>query len=180
MVSYFKNIISAIWTVILGMKVTAIELFKPSVTLQYPEEKLYPEKRKKGTSVPILFDWEPPERYRGDLFCKIEDCIGCMMCDQICPVDCFDIVTERASPGEDIGKTSSGQVKRLKILKFDIDMTKCVYCGMCAEPCPTECLVMTKEYEFSSYSRKELVHHFARPEIYKKKPPQGPGTEGIP
>ncbi len=175
---YFTDIYLGIWTVLLGMKITLIHLLRPTVTLQYPEEKLYPEKKKKRSgALPILYEWSPPEGYRGDLLLKNDDCIGCMLCAQACPVDCFDIVTERVSPGEDLGKTSKGQPKKLKVLKFDIDMTKCMFCGLCVEPCPTNGLVMTKNYEFSSYNRRDLVHHFARPEKYRKK--DSPGSGGV-
>lgn len=175
MIAYFRNIYLGIWTVLIGMRITLIHLFRPTVTLQYPEEKLYPEKKRISGGLPILYEWRPPEGYRGDLSCTIDSCIGCMLCAQACPVDCIDIITERAGPGEDLGKTSKGQPKKLKLLKFDIDMTKCIFCGLCVEPCPTECLVMTSHYEFSSYTRRDLVHHFARPEMYAKTPPGGGG-----
>lgn len=162
MKDYFANIAGALWSVIKGMKVTAGYILTPAVTLQYPEEKLYPEAKKEHPIVPIIFEWAPPDRYRGDLTCAIDDCIGCMLCAEACPVGCFDIVRERAGPGEDLGKTSKGQPKKFKLPKFDVDMTKCLFCGLCTEPCPTECLVMTKNYEFSSYGRGDLVHHFAK------------------
>ncbi len=184
MKEYFQNIVKALWSVLLGMGVTASYLFRPAVTLQYPEEKLYPEAKRRRKSVPILFDWTPPDRYRGDLSCVIDDCIGCMLCAAACPVECIDIVTERAAAGEDLERTSKGQPKKLKILRFDIDMTKCIFCGLCVDPCPTECLTMTRQYEFSSYGRAELVHHFARPERYARPaaavPAGGPSPAAAP
>lgn len=144
---YFRNIWMSIITVLIGMKVTAVHLFKPAVTLQYPDER-----------------WEMPERARNQLFNDIDDCIGCDKCARVCPVDCIYIKTEKAAPDEDLGVTSNGTKKRLKILQFDIDIALCCYCGLCTYPCPTECLVMTPTYESSVYDRKDLLYRFADPE----------------
>ncbi len=156
MVGYFRNIWLGIWTVLVGMKVTLRHLFVPSITLQYPDVK-----------------WEMPERSRNRLFNDIDDCIGCDQCARVCPVDCIYIETEKAGPEEDLGKTSTGHKKRLKVLKFDIDMSLCCYCNLCTYPCPTECLVMTPSYEFSVYDRKDFVFHYSRPEDSGGVPEEG-------
>jgi NADH-quinone oxidoreductase subunit I len=129
------------------MKITASHLFQPAVTLQYPDER-----------------WEMPERARNQLFNNIDDCIGCDKCARACPVDCIYIKTEKAAPDENLGVTSNGTKKRLKLLQFDIDMALCCYCSLCTYPCPTECLTMTSKYESSVYNRDDLLYHFADPE----------------
>jgi NADH-quinone oxidoreductase subunit I len=48
---------------------------------------------------------------------------------------------------EEFGKTSDGTSKRIYAARFDIDMAKCCFCGLCTTVCPTECLVMTPEYD---------------------------------
>lgn len=141
---YFENIFIAIWTILVGMRITLKHLFVPSVTLQYPDER-----------------WELPERARMRLYMKYDDCIGCGQCVRACPVDCIALETEKAAPGEDLGVTSDGRQKRLKVTRYDIDMSLCCYCGLCTYPCPTKCLSMTKEYEFTVYDRAELLYHFA-------------------
>jgi NADH-quinone oxidoreductase subunit I len=62
---------------------------------------------------------------------------------------------------EDIGKTSDGTTKRLHATKFSIDMGKCMFCGLCTVVCPTECLVMTNEYDRSFTDPQELNYVFA-------------------
>ena len=57
--------------------------------------------------------------------------------------------------------TSTGQKKRLWVTKFDIDIAKCCYCGLCVPPCPTECIKMTDVYEFSEFDRHNLLYNFA-------------------
>lgn len=141
---YFLDIFKAIWTVLVGMKITFKHLFVPAVTIQYPDVKL-----------------ELPERARNRLYVNMDDCIGCLQCSNACPVDCIEIETVKALPTEDLGLTSKGTKKRLYVTKFTIDIAKCCYCGLCVPPCPTECIFMTDKYEFSEYNRKDLIYNYS-------------------
>src|SRR5574342_185168 len=49
---------------------------------------------------------------------------------------------------------------RLYVPRFEIDIAKCCYCGLCVYPCPTECIKMTDVYEFSEYERKNLIYNY--------------------
>jgi len=158
---YFRNMYDSMASIWIGMNITLKHLFTPSITLQYPEEK-----------------WEMPERARNQLFNDIDDCIGCDQCARVCPVDCIYIECEKVGKDEDLGLTSKGTKKRLKVMRFDIDMALCCYCGLCTYPCPTECLVMTPNYEASVYDRTDLLYRYARPEDYDAKPEgNGEGAE---
>lgn len=141
---YFSEIFHAVWTVLVGMKVTLLHLFTPAVTIQYPDVKL-----------------KLPERARNRLYVNMDDCIGCFQCDMACPVDCIKIETVKSLPTEDLGMTSTGQKKRLWVTQFDIDIAKCCYCALCVYPCPTECIKMTDVYEFSEYERQNLIYNYA-------------------
>ncbi len=143
-VTYFRNIFHSLYTVLVGMRITGSRLFARSVTIQYP-------KVKKAI----------PERARNRLFVNIDDCIGCDQCSMACPVDCITIETIKSTPDVDLGMTSKNTKKRLYIARFDIDIAKCCYCGLCVYPCPTDCIYMTEVYEFSEYERKNLVYSFA-------------------
>ena len=53
--------------------------------------------------------------------------------------------------------------------KFDIDMSLCMYCGLCTEVCPTECLVMKDSLDgiaYSTFDRTSLIYHFTKLEMY--------------
>jgi NADH-quinone oxidoreductase subunit I len=141
---YFGDIGRAVVTVFRSMWVTLKHLFVPSVTLQYPTEK-----------------WSLPERSRSRLLNKIEDCIGCGQCARACPTDCILIQTEKRGKEEPEIFASNGTPIKLRTYVFDIDMTLCCYCALCTFPCPTRCLVMTKEYEYSVYDKKDHLYHFA-------------------
>lgn len=141
---YFRNIWEGIVTVLIGMKVTWRHLFTRAVTIQYPDVKL-----------------TLPERARNRLYVNMDDCIGCDQCAMACPVDCITIETIKSTPDMDLGLTSVGTKKRLYVSRFDIDIAKCCYCGLCVYPCPTECIKMTDVYEFSEYDRGNLLYRFA-------------------
>ena len=141
---YFRNIWDGVVTVLIGMKVTFLHLFTPAVTIQYPDVKV-----------------KLPERARNRLYVNMDDCIGCDQCAMACPVDCIEIETIKSTPDVDLGLTSVGTKKRLYVPRFDIDIAKCCYCGLCVYPCPTECIKMTDVYEFSEFDRASLVYNFA-------------------
>ncbi|MEE9225499.1 MAG: NADH-quinone oxidoreductase subunit I [Bacteroidota bacterium] len=141
---YFRNIWMGIYTVLIGMKVTWGHLFVPAVTIQYPDVKL-----------------KLPDRARNRLYVNIDDCIGCDLCSKACPVDCIYIDTIKSIPGDDLGITSNGMKKRLWVPKFDIDIAKCCYCGLCVYPCPTECIKMTDVFEFSEFERHNFIYNYS-------------------
>ena len=141
--NYFSDVYRTFRSVVIGMNVTMRQMFAPVVTLQYPIVKKV-----------------MPERVRNRLFMNFDDCIGCELCAKACPVDCIDIEVMKAPATENLGETSTGQKKRIYVTKFDIDIAKCCYCGLCVYPCPTECLKMTDVYEFSEFDRNNLIYNF--------------------
>ena len=142
--TYFYDIFHSLYTVVVGMKITIKHLFTRSATVQYPTVKM-----------------KIPERARNRLFVNIDDCIGCDQCSIACPVDCITIETIKSTPDMDLGMTSKNTKKRLYVPRFDIDIAKCCYCGLCVWPCPTECIVMTDVYEFAEFDRQNLIYSFS-------------------
>ncbi len=127
-----------------GMGITWRHLFTKSVTVQYPAQR------------DVL-----PERVRLKLDVNMDDCIGCRLCERACPVDCITIGTTKSTDDDDLGETSTGHKKKLWVDQFDIDMAKCCYCELCVHPCPTDCITMVEDYEYSSYDRNDLILSFS-------------------
>jgi NADH-quinone oxidoreductase subunit I len=123
-------------------------------TIQYPHQKL-----------------AVPEVGRYQLDVEIDDCIVCDLCAKICPVDCITIDSIKATEPGGIGQTSDGTTKRLYAAQFDIDMAKCMYCGLCTIVCPTECIIMTDQYDKSVFELKDLNYEFSdmAPEVANEK-----------
>jgi len=175
MYKYLSNIFEAISTLFTGMRITwrhMMNIRKENVTLQYPEERWPRPERDIG------FNMENYNVIRSRLHVDIDDCIGCLKCERVCPVQCIKINTVKVeTKGEDLtdishtGITSNGTKKALIVSRFDIDMTECCYCNLCVYPCPEECIYMTGgpnshkqpiDYEFSQYDRNDLIYKFAK------------------
>ncbi len=90
-----------------GMLVTLKHIFKPTFTVQYPEE------------VRAI-----PHRARTNLLWFEERCTGCSTCAQACPDGCILVATSAAEDG-------SRHVER-----YEIDFRICMFCGLCTEACP--------------------------------------------
>ena len=58
------------------------------------------------------------------------------------------------------------------VVQFDIDMSLCCLCELCVFPCPTDCILMTPEFEFGGAAKGDLLYRFAKePRTRPKKKP---------
>ncbi len=146
---YFGAIWQSARAVLEGMAVTFSHLFRPPVTVQYPDRLAKPV-------VDTL-----PERYRGFLEVDLDICTACKACERDCPIGCIKIDLEKI-----------GDVRAMT--RFDIDMGKCMYCNICVESCPiparapgdaedTKCIRMTREFEAVTPNINTLTFRFIRP-----------------
>jgi len=157
-----NNTINGFTTALKGLSVTLRHLFS-----SHRKRKLLPAsdanyfKQLEGTNT-IQYPHQQlpvPEVGRYQLDVEMDDCIVCDLCAKVCPVNCIDIESIKAT--EAIGQTSDGTTKRLYAAKFDIDMAKCMYCGLCTIVCPTECIVMTNTYDKSVFELSDLTYQFS-------------------
>ena len=51
---------------------------------------------------------------------------------------------------------TSGEERKV-IDVYDVDLGHCLFCGLCAEVCPEEAIVLSRRYEASYYRRAETI-----------------------
>lgn len=126
-----KSLLSEIyfWDVIKGLGITMRNmLFSPKVTIQYPEERR-----------------QYSDRFRGMHYIKatngVENCTACMLCPTVCPAECIHI------------EAGERPDKEKYPVKFEIDMLRCCFCGMCEEACPKDAIKLSTIYEMSTSHR---------------------------
>ncbi len=121
-----------------GLGVTLKTMFTPATTQQYPHVK------------PDL-----PPRTRGVIALMEENCTVCMLCSRECPDWCIYIDSHK----EVVPPKEGGRARTRNILdRFAIDFALCMYCGICVEVCPFDALFWSPEFEYSTYSLRQLTH----------------------
>ena len=142
---YVRNVTDTVQSVVVGMRITLKYWFQRPVTVAYPEQRLA---------------FAP--RYRGIHEFELNKCIACDLCAKACPVDCIYI--DKTAPrriDKATGLVDETDPKNGKLVRFAIDYSKCLFCALCTEPCPTDCIHMGKLHDLSGYSRKDAVVEFA-------------------
>jgi NADH-quinone oxidoreductase subunit I len=122
-----------LWELVQGLAVTLKEMFRPKITINYPEEKTPQSARFRGLHA--------LRRYpNGE-----ERCIACKLCEAVCPALA---ITIESSVGSDGTRRTS---------RYDIDLFKCIFCGFCEEACPVDAIVETRLLEYHMEKRGENI-----------------------
>ena len=121
-----------------GMGITMRNMFRPTITVQYPEERL---------TLPERSRWAVRHKFNDDGSPK---CTACLICVRECPDDVLYI---EASAKEGGGK---------HIDRYVYEVGACMMCGLCVEACPFDAIEMSHEYELATRDRSDLVRVLLR------------------
>ena len=120
-----------------GMLTTLRWLFKRPVTAHYPDQHLPVQERYMGFPA-LLWDESAEEPF----------CTGCMVCVRECPTQCM------SAEMMDNPKFTDGSSHRRKIIEtFEINLNRCILCGICVDVCAFDAIEMSYEHELASYGR---------------------------
>jgi len=122
-------------SLLVGMRVTIRQFFRPTVTVHYPHETL-----------------KIPPRFRGHIELVRDPstgraiCFACKLCERACPSDCISVE----------GAKLEGAKKR-SVTNYILDFTKCSLCGSCVEACRDGAIRFSREYNLASTNKEDYV-----------------------
>ena len=117
-----------------GLALTGRYMFARKITVQFPEEKTPQSPRFRGLHA--------LRRYpNGE-----ERCIACKLCEAVCPAMAISIESEQRDDGS------------RRTTRYDIDLTKCIFCGFCEESWPVDSIVETHILEYHGEKRGDLYY----------------------
>jgi len=144
MASKISDILGSAAAIAKGMSVTFKEMMSPAVTEDYPD-------------VPPSFQ----ERFRGTHVLQrdasgLEKCVACFLCSANCPADCIYI---EAAENTELVRISGGE--RYASV-YNIDYSRCIFCGYCVEACPTDAITHSHGFEQAAYNTAALIYRKER------------------
>jgi NADH-quinone oxidoreductase subunit I len=116
-----------------AMGVTFKNLMRRPITVRYPTVKrVYPD-RFRGI-LALTYDRDTGE----------ENCIGCRLCEYICPPQVIKVEMLKAE-------------KRNYAKVFTLELYSCEFCELCVQVCPTDAIIMLKSFDLATADRRELL-----------------------
>lgn len=108
------------------------------------------------------------ERYRGLPRLNVNPdtgeslCIACDLCALACPEHLISVKSER-----------DPKTKKKVVITWTYDTSRCMFCGICEDSCPTDCLELSQDFEFATHSRdfiidRERLEMGQAPKVYER------------
>jgi NADH-quinone oxidoreductase subunit I len=121
------------------MGTTLGNFFRRPNTIQYPGIRRPTPGQWRGGTFALTYD---PET--GD-----ENCIGCRLCEYICPSQIIRVTLRKGDRRANGGSAAyCGE--------FTLDYQACMQCELCVQVCPTDAIVMTRYLHDCCYTRDGL------------------------
>ena len=131
--SFWKDLGDLVGAVRRAMWITFLNFLRKPVTVHYPEVKrVYPD-RFRGV-LALTYDKETGE----------ENCIGCRLCEYICPPQVIKVEMLKAE-------------KRNYAKVFTLELYACEFCELCVQVCPTDAIIMMKSFDLATSDRREML-----------------------
>ncbi|MBF0527749.1 MAG: 4Fe-4S binding protein [Deltaproteobacteria bacterium] len=172
--NYLRKIISGLWSLIVGLKITGREFAKPQITIHFPRKEVTNLGTYRGhiELVPLP---SAPDKPR---------CIVCYACVEVCPSRCLsleahvdglepaaqkvaDTDSTKHLPTElmlglklvipDSEKKAPPPDRMVRVLDgFRLNYNLCSLCGLCVQSCPVSSLTFSRDAYLAGMTRKEF------------------------
>ncbi len=119
--------------VLKGFGITIKNMFRPVITVQYPEQRLpIPERARWAVHAVFNEDGTPK-------------CTACLICVKECPDHVLRVESSTRPEG---GK---------HIDTYVYELGACMMCGLCVTACPYDAIEMSHEYELATRDHSDLT-----------------------
>ncbi len=142
---YITDIFVGLWRLMQGMYIAMLNMIRPKVTEQYPENR--------GKHV-------YPENFRGELTMPHDGfnqhkCTACGICQMNCPNATIQVISRMEADAEG---------KERKVLdRYVWDTGGCIFCGLCTRTCPQDAIAWSNHFEHAVFTREKLFKQLNRP-----------------
>ena len=126
--------------------VSTVNGLRSPVTRQYPATGTLWKRDEAPTPVQDRFMGFPSLTWDGEVGEPF--CTSCMVCIRHCPTQCMT-ATMKDNPLQQEGKST----RRKIVDSFEINLNRCILCGICVEVCNFDAIVMSHEHEMSTFQR---------------------------
>jgi NADH-quinone oxidoreductase subunit I len=142
---YIKNIVTGIWHLMQGMYITMLNLIRPKVTEQYPENrgKVFPHERMRGQ---LVMPHNADNQHK---------CTACGICEMNCPNGTIQVISKKELDEE------TGKEKKV-LDRYMYDLGSCTFCSLCTISCPQDAIEWTTNFEHATFTRPKLDEQLNR------------------
>jgi NADH-quinone oxidoreductase subunit I len=131
--SFMSETVQLVRAVGRAMGMTFRNFIRNPVTVNYPTVKRQYPDRFRGL-LALTYDKDTGE----------ENCIGCRLCEYICPPQVIKVEMLKAE-------------KRNWAKTFTLELYACEYCELCVQVCPTDAIIMMKSVDLATADRRTLL-----------------------
>ena len=134
------EVVGTVRALVKGFRVTFLNMLRKTNTEAYPDAPATIMPRYHGIHV----------LHRDET--GLEKCVGCFLCSAACPANCIYI---EAAENTDAKRISAGE-RYAKV--YNIDYSRCIFCGYCVEACPTDAITHGHDFELATYDINSLIY----------------------
>lgn len=145
-INYFKDIVLGVWHLAQGLWITLLNMIRPKVTEQYPEnrgQKVYAE----GFRALLTMPHDDDNHHK---------CTACGICEMNCPNGTIRVISKM-----EVDEATGRQRKVLDRHMYDLG--SCIFCALCTQTCPQDAIEWSNEFEHAVFDKSKLMLQLNRP-----------------